>query len=79
MSNTNFKNIKKIMQNYWENLSSLERRWILSHIIIEKELPYDHAIMKNDDIPYNCARAWIEETIAKKDWDLEYSSEPCHC
>jgi len=68
--------IKQVIQGYWSGLSSADRRWILSHIIIHKELPTKHAIFKNDDLPFDCVRGWLEETIAKQDWNQEYEQKP---
>lgn len=71
------KAIKKVMQEYWENLPSNERREILSVVVSEYKLPKEHPVFHNDDIPYRCVRAWLEEIIAKKDFDFDYSQEIC--
>lgn len=79
METKQLKNIKKVIQEYWIQISSEERRWILSHLIENKSLPKEHAIFKDDDLPYECVKTWLEETIAKEDWDMEYATEPCGC
>jgi len=71
--------IKKIMQEYWENIPTDERRAILAHVVTKKALPKKHPIFKQDDLPYKCLKAWLEESIAKMDWDLEYSHFSCKC
>lgn len=69
--------IKKYLQEYWENLPSDERRWILSHIVTYRQLPSTHHMFKEDDIPYDCLKAWMEETVAKMDFNFDYSNESC--
>lgn len=70
---------KSVVQEYWESLPSEERRWILSHVVTTGELPTVHPIFNKDDLPYSCVKAWLEETIAKKDWNLDYSQNSCCC
>ena len=73
------KAIKLVMQEYWKKLSSDERREILYYLISHRELPMMHPIFKGDDIPHECVKAWLEEIIAKKDFNLDYSRESCCC
>lgn len=73
------KAIKITMQEYWESLSTDERRAILAHVVVYKTLPENHPVFKGDDLPYECLKSWLEETVAKMDWDLEYSHMPCGC
>ena len=73
------KSIKKVMQEYWEGISPDERREILYYLVSHNELPMEHPIFKGDDIPHACLKAWMEEVIAKKDFDLEYILGPCGC
>ena len=71
--------IKRTVQDYWETLSSEERREILVHVVTKKELPIHHPIFQQDDLPHDCVRAWLEETVAKEDFDIEYINESCGC
>ena len=79
MTPKNLKSIKAFLQEYWGSIPSLERRAILSHVVTYQKLPYNHPVFKEDDIPYRCIKAWLEETIAIKDWNFSYDSEPCGC
>lgn len=73
------KSIKSVMQEYWQSISSENRREILYYLISHRELPMQHPIFRGDDIPYSCLKAWMEEIIAEKDFNLELKVEPCGC